>query len=60
MYTEQQINEWKAKAEKWDDLEKKIAAFYVDENGDELSDEQGEGYDLGNIGEVAATAFGWL
>lgn len=58
MYTEQQINEWKSKAEKWDALEDKIAAFYVDENGDELDDK--EGGDLCDIGEVAAAAFGFL
>ena len=56
MYTEQQINEWKSKAEKWDALEDKIASFYV--NGDELEDE--EGGDLCDIGEVAAAAFGFL
>ena len=56
MYTEQQINEWKSKAEKWDALEDKIASFYVDENGDELED----GGDLCDIGEVAAAAFGFL
>ncbi len=58
MYTEQQIREWKSKAEKWDALGDKIAAFYVDENGDELEDE--EGGDLCDIGEVAAAAFGFL
>lgn len=59
MYTEQQINEWKSKAEKWDTLEAKIAACYVDENGDELEDGDG-GADLCDIGEIAAIAFGFL
>ena len=48
------------KAEKWDKLSEKIAKCYVDENGDELSEEDLEGIDLGTIGEIAASAFGWL
>lgn len=48
------------KAEKWDKLSEKIAKCYVDENGDELSEEDSEDIDLGTIGEIAASAFGWL
>lgn len=59
MYTEEQIQEWKEKAEKWNKLDAQIAACYVDENGDELQDEDG-GADLGTIGELAAMAFGFL
>jgi hypothetical protein len=56
--TIEQIKEWKLKAEKWDKLEKKIEKYYVDENGDPLPDD--EGGDLGDIGEAAAMAFGFL
>lgn len=59
MYTEKEIEQWKAKAAKWDALEAKIAACYVDDNGDELEDEDG-GADLCDIGEIAASAFGFL
>lgn len=49
---------YKAKSDKWDALEKKIDTFYpVDENGDDTEDEGG---DLGDIGEAAAQAFGYL
>ena len=54
------INKYKIKAEKWDKLESKISKCYVDENGDELSEEDSEDIDLGTIGEIAASAFGWL
>jgi len=48
----------KDKAEKWDKLGEKIATFYTfDEEGNELEDEGG---DLCDIGEAAASAFGWL
>jgi len=48
------------KSEKWDKLGDKIAKCYVDENGDELSEEESEDIDLGTIGEISACAFGWL
>jgi len=51
---------FKKKAEKWDKLSGKISECYVDENGDELSEEDSENIDLGTIGEIAASAFGWL
>lgn len=57
-YTKKQIEEWKAKAKKWDDLRKRIDKFYVDADGNELS--ESDGGDLGDIGEVAAQAFGYL
>jgi hypothetical protein len=59
MYTEQQINEWKAKAEKWDALDAKIAKFYFTEDDEEIPDGD-EGGDLCDIGEAAASAFGYL
>ncbi len=48
----------KEKAKKWDELEKQISACYVDDEGNELSDD--EGGDLCTIGEIAAMAFGFL
>ena len=54
------INKYKIKSDKWDKLSEKIAKCYVDENGDELSEEDSEDIDLGTIGEIAASAFGWL
>jgi len=57
---EQLIQKYKIKSEKWDKLDEKIAKCYVDENGDELSEEDSEDIDLGAIGEIAASAFGWL
>lgn len=48
------------KANNWDKLSKKIAKCYVDDNGDELSEEEADEIDLGTIGEIAATAYGWL
>lgn len=52
--------QFKHKAEKWDKLEHEIAKKYIDENGDELTEEQSENIDLGTIGEIAACAFGWI
>ena len=57
---EQLIQKYKIKSEKWDKLSEKIAKCYVDENGDELSEEDSEDIDLCTIGEIAASAFGWL
>ncbi len=57
--TSQQIKAWKEKAEKWDALAQKIESFYLDEKGELLPDDD-DRFDLGNIGEAAAMAFGWL
>lgn len=60
MPTLEQIAEWEKKATKWDALAADIAEFYPDytEDGSEIpAIRQG---DLADIGEVAATAFGWL
>lgn len=51
---------FKKKSEKWDKLDAKIAKCYFDENGDELSEEDSENIDLGTIGEIAASEFGYL
>ncbi len=58
MYTEQQIAEWKLKAEKWDKLDEKISTFYYDEEFDATGEEDTGG--LISIGEAAAHAFGYL
>jgi hypothetical protein len=60
-YTKKEIEVWKTKAKKWDDLEEKISKCYL--NADEEYDEDNpeiENADLGTIGEMAAEAFGWL
>lgn len=54
----EELSKHKMKSEKWDKLGEKIAKCYVDENGDELS--EAEDIDLGTIGEISASAFGWL
>lgn len=50
----------KIKAEKWDKLGKEISKYYLNKDGeyDEINPEN-NGH-LGSIGEVSATAFGWL
>jgi uncharacterized protein YdcH (DUF465 family) len=55
-----QILLYKRKSDKWNELDEKIARCYVDENGEELSEEEVENIDLGTIGEIAAGAFGYL
>ncbi len=42
-----------SKAQKWDELDDKISEFYPEDNDENAGD-------LGDIGEVAARAFGWL
>ncbi|KAA2223019.1 hypothetical protein [Chryseobacterium sediminis] len=50
---------YKAKADKWDKLDEKIATFYPDGYTDDTEDNE---YDDGliGIGEAAASAFGYL
>ena len=52
--------QFQAKAEKWDKLDAKIAKCYFDEDGEELSEEDSENIDLGTIGQIAASEFGYL
>ncbi len=59
-YTKDQIEVWKAKAEKWDALAKDIEKFYINEDGEVDEENPVNPGDLTDIGEVAATAFGWL
>ena len=57
---EKEIAALKEKADKWDKLEKEIEKCYLNDAGEELSEEESENIDLATIGELAATAFGWL
>jgi hypothetical protein len=50
-WIEEYVKPFKTKAEKWDKLSDKIAKCYVDENGDELTEEEAEDIDLGTIEE---------
>jgi hypothetical protein len=50
----------KRKAEKWDNLGKEIDKFYVNVHGEYDEDNSEREGDLGDIGEVAAMAYGWL
>lgn len=55
--SEKEYNNLKSIAEKWNDLGNKIAEIYGEDN--EEYDEE-EGGDLADIGEVAASAFGYM
>lgn len=50
-------NLYQKKSEKWDALDDKIAKCYETA---EDSDEDEDGYDLISVGEIAASAFGYL
>lgn len=54
------LNLYIIKSNKWNELNDKIAKCYVDENGNELSEEESENIDLVTIGEIAAIAFGFI
>lgn len=56
--TKKQIEEWREKAERWDNLGKKIDSFYFDKDGNEIPEDEGDG--LISIGEAAAYAFGYM
>ncbi|MEZ2446085.1 hypothetical protein AB6805_30425 [Chitinophaga sp. RCC_12] len=52
---------WKLKAEKWDALDDKIASCYGKDNEEgEWEESDDDNIDLCTIGEIAASAFGWL
>jgi hypothetical protein len=61
-YTEKEIEALEVKAKKWDDLGEQIGSIYcradgtLIEEGDEDYDEEG----LLPIGEMAASAYGWI
>lgn len=58
-YTPDQIEEFKRKANAYDELEKQIAEYYGEEN-EEGEYEENEDSDLSTIGEIAASHFGFL
>lgn len=60
-YTQEQIELWKTKAEKWDKLDSQISKCYCNKEGEYDEDDTDiEGADLCTVGEIAAAAFGWL
>lgn len=62
-YTEEQINAFKAKADKWDALDARISKCYFNAEGeipDDDNDTEIPDADLVTIGEMAAGAFGYL
>ena len=61
--TEEELNVLKRKAQKWDELGEKIARCYPPEPGDEIEGDETDyidDADLITIGEMAASAYGWL
>lgn len=58
-YTKEEIETMKIKADKWDALGKEIAKCYCNSEG-EFSEYPEIDGDLGTIGEMSASAFGWL
>lgn len=58
--TTEEYLELKRKADKWDALGKTIAKMYVTEDGEDVDPYSDDGYDLCDIGEAAASAYGWL
>ena len=48
------------KAEKWDELGEEISKFYLNEDGEYDEDNPENEGDLVSIGEIAASAYGWL
>ena len=58
--TKEEFEELKTKAEKWDKLGSEIEKFYTNSEGEINEDNLESEGDLGDIGEIAATAFGWL
>jgi len=55
--TEYENIQMKEKAERWDTLHERINKMYFDENGNELPENE---FDLADIGQEAAVAFGYL
>lgn len=56
--TEEELKRLKGIETRWHALSEKIAKFYINEEGEPFEDE--EGGNLCDIGEAAASAFGWL
>ena len=53
--SQEEYNSLKSKSDKWDALDNKLAEIYGE--GDDDNEQE---TDLGDIGEIAATAFGYL
>lgn len=58
--TQEQIQEWKKKAQKWDNLYKEVSKFYCNADGEYDEENPEKEGDLCSIGEVAASYLGWL
>lgn len=58
--TDEEINIMMQKANSWDALEKKIAKYYENSEGEYDEDNPEENGDLLDIGEIAARAFGFM
>ena len=56
---ELELTALKVKAANWDKLGEEIAACYAEEGDEDFEEHEGEA-DLVTIGEIAATAYGWL
>lgn len=57
---EEYIDKLNIKANKFNDLDKEVSKFYCDVTGEPNEDNPERKGDLGDIGEVAASALGWL
>jgi len=55
-----QIEKYKNKAEKYDELMREISKFYLDEDGEFTEDNPENTGDLCDIGEIAASHFGFI
>ena len=58
--TKQEFEEMSGKSKKWDALGKRIKKYYCDKTGEYNEENPELKGDLGDIGEAAASAFGWL
>ena len=59
-YLKEQIEDWKSKAQKWDELGEEVSKCYCNSEGEYDEDNPEIDGDLCTIGEMAAEAFGWL
>jgi hypothetical protein len=59
-YTKEEIEKFKAKADKWDALDERISVYYRHLDPESGIDDPEEEGDLCTIGELAASAFGYF
>lgn len=59
-YSKEEIEKLKIKADKWDALGKEIAKCYCNSEGEYDEENPEIDGDLVTIGEMSASAFGWL